>query len=119
MLSNITSQEMLSVCRPNEELRPIVNTDINKDMAIEMSCLRHKKNLLQRNVDVLYETKISYLMIPRSLILKNTELTPLLFSVATKLYSCSAMSFSLVADETSSNKPSKLIKHTFIQYNLN
>ena len=44
---------MLSVCRPNEELRPIVNTDINKDMAIEMACLRHKNNLLQRNVDVL------------------------------------------------------------------
>ena len=36
---------------PIEELYPIINTDMNKDMDIEMSRLRHENNLLQRNVN--------------------------------------------------------------------
>ena len=39
------------IVTPIEELCPTINTDMNKDMDIEMSRLRHENNLLQRNVN--------------------------------------------------------------------
>ena len=46
------------IVTPIEELRPIINTDMNKDMDIEMSRLRHENNLLQRNANVLRDENV-------------------------------------------------------------
>ena len=46
------------IVTPIEELYPIINTDMNKDMDIEMSRLRHENNLLQRNVNVLRDENV-------------------------------------------------------------
>ena len=52
------NKAIYEIVTPIEELRPTINTDMNKYMDIEMSRLRHENNLLQRNVNVLRDENV-------------------------------------------------------------